>query len=566
MEHHPACVPNDFSPRGRDYPTDYFRSPLGVPLYLSGTFGELRSNHFHAGLDIKTQGKTGLNIYAAAEGYVSRVRVSPYGYGQAVYIDHPNGYTTVYGHLDGFNEVIANYVKSMQYQNESFTIDVQLPPGLITVTKGEVIAKSGNTGGSGGPHLHFEVRDTDSEWPINPLHFGFKVADSRAPVFTGLYVYNLDEQVRPYPKKKIIVVKNQGKQFGISPATVVTESSSVGVAANVYDLLNGASNHNGIYALSMSVDGIEKFNMDLETWSFDESRYLNAHIDYALYREKKRRVNKCFVEPGNALSIYQKMEDAGTIDLSDKESHKIKIIAKDWAGNQSILTFNLRWDPSKEASLKHPYHTELLQYGLPNYIDKDELRANFPSLAFYNDVFFNYGAVESKHANVYSLKHQLHSSKTAVHVPYQMWIKAREMPPHLRDKAVLISIDDKGGRDVFANTSWEGDWCTAEVKGLGEFHIGVDTKAPTIKSMATYSGKDCRKYNRLFFKISDDLSGIKKWIGKLDGEWVLMEYDYRDRSLKHYFEKDLPSGEHHFDLLVIDNSGNEKRLSFSFKR
>ena len=568
FEEIPEFSPDDsgFSPRGRDYPTDYFRKPLGIPLLLSGTFGELRTNHFHAGLDIKTQGTTGHNIYAAAEGTISRIRVSPYGYGKAIYIDHPNGYTTVYGHLSKFNEVIGNYVRTVQAQNESYVIDVELPPGLIQVTKGEVVALSGNSGSSGGPHLHFEIRDTWSEHPINPLLFGIKVKDTRKPIFTGLYLYNLDEQARPYTDKKTMIAKPSGGSYVVAPSTVVLASPRCGIAANVYDQLNGASNKNGIYSLKLEVDGEQKHYMDVETWSFDESRYLNAHIDYELYRSKKRRINKCFTDPGNQLSIYQKDYENGIVDLSDQKTHAIKITATDIAGNKSTLNFKLRWDPTKEGILKHAAHDQVLSYGVPHYIEKEEIRAHFPASAFYNDVFFNYGALVSKHDRVYSKKHQLHSSKTAVHVPYQMWIKQQEMPQNLREKSVIVSIDDRGGRDCFTNTSWEGDWCTAEVKGFGEFYITTDTQAPTIKSQAVYSGRDCSKYKRFWFKIKDELTGIKDYKGKIDGKWVLMEYDYRNQNLMHYFEKDLAKGEHHFELIVTDHKDNEKRLSFTFKR
>ena len=150
------------------YPQDYFQSPLEIPLILSGTFAELRSNHFHSGLDIKTQQQSGLKVMAAASGFVSRIKVSHFGYGKALYITHPNGYTTVYAHLQNFNPEIDAYIKHRQYKNESYEIELFPKAGELLVNNGDIVAYSGNTGGSGGPHLHFEIRNKQ-EHPMNPM-------------------------------------------------------------------------------------------------------------------------------------------------------------------------------------------------------------------------------------------------------------------------------------------------------------------------------------------------------------------------------------------------------------
>ena len=261
------------------YPKDYFRKPLDIPLILSGTFGELRSNHFHSGLDIKTQKRTGLKILASAEGYVSRIKISHWGYGKALYITHPNGYTTVYGHLKKFSPEIEEYVKKRQYEKESFVIQLFPKSDELKVEKGELIAFSGNSGSSGGPHLHYEIRDANAK-PINPMYFGIDIADTKKPEVRAGVVYSFGDtsHVNQSNSIKNLVLKKQTD--GSLLANKITAYGTIGFGINAIDRQDGALNHNGIFDLEMKVNGTTVYHHSVNTFSFSESRYINSLVDF----------------------------------------------------------------------------------------------------------------------------------------------------------------------------------------------------------------------------------------------------------------------------------------------
>ena len=320
------------------YPKNYFIEPVSIPIFLSGSFGELRSNHFHAGIDIKTQGKEGLNVFATADGYVSRIKVQQLGYGKAIYITHPNGYTSVYGHLSKFADEIEKHVKSIQYKKENYaTENLYFKKDKFSVKKGEIIAYSGDTGGSGGPHLHYEIRDTETEHVINPLLFGLKVEDTTAPAFRALKVYALSSDARINQQRKSfqIPIKNLG--IGKYIADRITASSVIGFGVNVFDRFNKAPNKNGIYSLEMLVNGQRFYYHDVETFSFSESKFLNLHIDYEHYKKYKRRYQKTYKVTSNRLSTYKDLINNGKINIQKNLNYTIEIIAKDFEGNVSSL-------------------------------------------------------------------------------------------------------------------------------------------------------------------------------------------------------------------------------------
>lgn len=308
----------------KNYPTDYFRSPLDIPVVLSGTFGELRSNHFHAGLDIKTQRKNGLKVYATADGYVSRIKVGLWGYGKVIYINHPNGYTTVYAHLSKFGDGIEEYVKNIQYEKESYETGNIFPKkGEIPVKKGQVIAYSGSTGGFVPPHLHYEIRDTKTEHIINPLLFGVPAQDSVAPRVTKLMGYPMysDSRINGNNRKLSLPLKKKKKADSINfnaeyITNRITASGEIGFGLTTWDRLGKALNKNGVFSIEMKVNGSRHYYHDLETFSFAESKYINLLIDYPHYKKYKTRVQQTFKHPANQLSIYEDLIANGVITMN----------------------------------------------------------------------------------------------------------------------------------------------------------------------------------------------------------------------------------------------------------
>ena len=294
----------------RDYPQNYFRSPINTPIKLSGTFGELRSNHLHAGIDIKAHnGKSGQPILAVAEGYISRIKVQSGGYGNVLYINHPNGYTSVYAHLSNFPKEVAAYVAAEQKRKKTFEIECYPSKEKFKIAKGEKLGKMGTSGRSFVPHLHFEIRDTRTSKPINPLLFGLKAKDNLRPKLHELKVYALNDKLETL-STKTIKVKKGGKGYRISGDTLLVGAWRIGVGLKAYDNMSLAPNWNGVYSVSMSADDQPTYGFTMETFAFNESRYINAHLDYEEQVSDKSYVNRFYALPGNRLSIYDEKRNS----------------------------------------------------------------------------------------------------------------------------------------------------------------------------------------------------------------------------------------------------------------
>lgn len=549
------------------YPQDYFRSPLGIPLVLAGTFGELRSNHFHGGIDCKTNKRENLNIHSIADGYVSRVKIQSGGYGHALYIDHPNGYTSVYAHLNGFTGNIGRFVKEQQYENQSFTVDITIPPGLLQVIKGQIVAKSGNTGSSTAPHLHFEIRETASEVPINPLAFGYTIPDTRHPFFSGAAIYPFEGTHRYGKPKTYKVVKKGTGQYSLGVTTVKVNTPQIGLGAKAYDKQNGADNMNGIYSMEVWKDGQKIYYFDVERISFDETRYINCHLDYEGKKSGRGNMQKLFLDPGNYLTAYEDVINRGVIDLSDGQSHQIAITIKDLAGNSSTLAYRVQWDSSKPiASI--PYDEKAIttfNYVTDNHYENDLIKLYFPSNSFYTDIAFNYEIIETTSAVVYSKYHQIHTGKTPVHKKFDIAIKPQNLPAGLYDKA-YIAYYNVSGRKRSVDAVWEGNFLKGRSKEFGKYFIAVDDSPPTIKPYNITPGKVMSKSNYIGFTISDKGTGIKSYDAYIDGQWVVMTFDAKTGRARYYFDERVSKGQHEITFIVKDWVGNAKTYTARFTR
>lgn len=540
------------------YPKNYFRSPLDIPVLLGGSFGELRSNHFHAGLDIKTQGKQGLNIYATADGYVSRIKVQQFGYGKAIYITHPNGYTTVYGHLSKFNEEIESYVKSVQYKKENYaTGNLYFQDDKFPVKKGEIIALSGDTGGSGGPHLHYEIRNTASENIINPLLFGLKVEDTIPPTFQSLKVYSLNNEARINQQKKSfqIPIKNIGK--GNYVADRISASGTIGFGVSVFDRFNKAPNKNGIFSLEMYVNGKRFYYHDVETFSFSESKLINLHIDYEHFKKYKRKYQKTHKVTPNKLSTYEELINNGKINIENGLNYNIQIVAKDFEGNSSTIKIPV---VGKESNIifteqKDTTHYKVIANNFSKFKNENVTIA-FPKNTFYEDIYLDF-KVDEGIAKIHNPTVPLHKSFTITFNvskysevdKQQLYIANLEFPKYPR-----YQFTRKKDSTFFTTT-----------KTLGKYSLIIDSKEPTIKILYFKDQQWISNLNTLKVKINDIGSGIKNWRATIDGEWILMEYNHKKRILTYNFnDKKLVGSKHIFKLVVSDNVGNTNELSTTF--
>ncbi|MDR2036753.1 MAG: M23 family metallopeptidase, partial [Bacteroidales bacterium] len=338
-----------FKVQSQQYPDTFFYRPLDIPVLLSGTFAELRPNHFHSGIDYRTQGVIGHKVYASESGYVSRIFVGPGGYGKAIYITHPNGYTTVYGHLEDFYDEVSTYVKQQQYKREQFRIDLYPDSNRFIIKRGQVIGFSGNTGGSTGPHLHYEVRETKTQMPVNPVLFGMGVKDDVPPIMRRLVVYPIGEKstVNGSKERQVFQLEKSGRNYRISGHRSLKIKGRGAFGIEAYDQTSGSGNRCGLYDLRLLVDSITFFSQTKDKFSFDETRCVNSLMDYAYYVENRVRINRLYIEPNNTLSIYKEHINHGVVSFSDSAEHDAMIIASDLHGNESKLGFTFTFVPEK---------------------------------------------------------------------------------------------------------------------------------------------------------------------------------------------------------------------------
>lgn len=545
----------------REYPQGYFRNPLNIKPDASGTFGELRATHFHAGDDYRTQQRVGLPLYAVAEGHVSRVRVQTGGGGNSVYIDHPNGYTSVYLHMENFNDALTNIVRAEQYKQQRFDVDIHVEDGAVPLTKGQIIGNAGNTGASGGPHLHFEIRNTETQRPLNPQLFGLHFNDKFPPTIQGAMVYDLQDAIfnEHTPRRPLQVRALSGSRYALSSNTPIQVNGKFGLGINTIDRHRAGGFTNGVYSIELFVGGKPISTVLFEELDFNTSRGIHSYIDYPHWRKTKARIQKSFKDPGNTIEIFHHLDNEGIIELTDNNVHDVKYVVKDVHGNCSELNFKIQNSPSYTAKANTP-KGERMTYDVDHTFERDDILLKIPKGVLYDDLDFVYTKGEQA-KNGYSAVHHVHNPLIPLFSTYNLRIKPTYLPEHLQSKALIASTQNgsEGGR-------YEDGWVTVNTRNLGSFYVAVDTIAPTITARNLTNGKNVANQAKIDFTISDNFSGIQSFNGYIDDEWVLMEYDPKNRHLWHRFNSSLPKGQHTFRLEVTDWKDNVRTYTATFTR
>ncbi len=540
------------------YPEDYFVKPLKIPLILSGTFGELRSNHFHSGLDIKTQKREGFNVHSSAEGYVSRIKISHWGYGKVLYVTHPNGYISVYAHLKKFAPKIEAYVKKHQYEKESFTIHLFPESNDLVVEKDEIIGYTGNTGGSGGPHLHYEIRYSNSN-PINPLFFGIKIPDTKKPEIRVGVVYSFGDSSHVNQSNKTKELRFKKQTNGTLLANQIEAYGTIGFGINVIDKLDGALNNNGIFSLNMTVNGETVYQHTVDTYSFSETRYLNTLIDYERFYRKRQRIQKCFVEPANKLSIYDNLINNGFLNIEDGLSYTVKITAKDFKGNTRTLIIPVKGKKANVLVKKQINETQhYFKANEFNKITRSNVTVAFPKQSFYKNLYFDFDYKDS----IVSL----HNKSVPLHKNFTLTFDVSKYPKEMR-KQLFIARKTSKSKLYYSNTRRKENRLYTLSKTLGKYTLALDTIKPKIIPINFKNGQLLTKYRYLKFKVSDNLSGVKSYRGEIDGKWILLEYDAKKNRLTYDFnDTKLEGTKHTLKVTAIDNVKNTNVYIATFYR
>ena len=540
----------------KPFPKEDFRPPLDIPMQLSGNFGELRSNHFHTGFDFRTQQKEGLVIHAAGDGYVSRIKISSYGYGKAIYIDHPNGYTTLYGHLQkGYGKIEA-YIRAEQYKQQSYEIEVFPKPGELVVTKGDTIALSGNTGGSEGPHLHFEFRDTKTEKIINPHYFGFDLKDTRKPTVSALMAYPVSDSSHVNQSARPIAIGLSQQPDGTYISQKVNASGTIGFGFTGADQDDVSWNNNGVFKVQSFLNGNESFGYQFDSLAFDQGRYINAVMDFARYKRSQQRVMRLFMKTPFPLSILKTDSNLGLITIKPNLSQLYRLEVSDFYNNKTTVLVPLDYSPPTAMIPK--------DIVVPNYFvkankdsafEKDGMSVFFPAGTFYEDFALQFD-VNGKLMTV-------QDDFTPVHGNFSVSIKdTGAVNP---EKTFIASVSGK--RLSYNATKFKDGVFTTWTKNLGGFTLASDTTAPKITIAKPIEGKWITKQSAIELRISDEMSGIKSYSGYLNGKWVLFEYEHKAKRITHVFEPALLNeGENHLKVIVSDNVGNSAIFETHFFR
>ena len=537
------------------YPKNYFSKPVEIPLILSGNFGESRTNHFHSGIDIKTQSKEGLNIISSANGYVSRIKIAHGGFGKALYINHYNGFTTVYGHLKKFNKEIEDYIKKIQYKRQSYEVDIYLNKNTINLKKNQIIAYSGNTGSSLGPHLHYEIRNTSNQKPLNPLLFGMDVKDTRRPEIKGLFVYtNIDNNIDKIIPKKLKLKRINDSVFRTNTINI---KGKTGFGINVIDKQDLANNKNGVHKISTYLNKKLINSINFDGFLFEESILINTLIDYQHYINNKERILKLFKTSGNKLSFYKNLND-GLID-EIKTNSEFKIQVSDIKKNNIYILIPVNNEKNiiekKIEKKSKVYYNKQVDDNFEFNFKIDKYKINIPKNTFLKNTDLLIDLIKD------TLK------IINPNVPVFKNIKII-FPNTNNKKGNYLANLDKNKNESFVTSRLDSkNNFETKTKKLGTFFIKNDSISPSIKSLSFKKGDWISNKNYIKFKILDKESGIKTYKGTINGKWVLFEYEYKKNQISYEFDKYYTKKSmNEVEITVEDMVGNEKIFKSIFYR
>ena len=536
--------------------------PLEIPIILSGTFGELRPNHFHAGIDIKTKGTEGFKVYSIGDGYVSRIQITHGGYGKALYIKHDNGQSSVYAHLQKFSPKIEKIVKEIQYSKESYTFRTYPSKDEIRISEKELIGFSGNTGRSFGPHLHYELRD-ELDRPINPMAFkNYSVKDTIPPIVLGLYYKLIPENSISGSNTSFKELKLKKISNNLFISDTLKTSGPVGFGINSFDRMNNTWNKMGLSNIKTNIDGNEIFNMDLNSFSYDEWRHINTFIDYPYYKNKKIKIQKLYIEEFNPLDMYKRSLGDGVVKINETSvTYLYSVKLFDFNKNQSEILVPIQWEKQNDLSNRKLDFENMFR------VNKDSTyNFKFPGAkvsieknSFYTD----------KIIQIFEENNLLHIDKDSIPLLKGITIKMdiSRYNDSIRNKTYIGRIGENK-KSSFVSSKKEDNYVIAKVNNLGDYVIKVDSIKPNISVIDISDNQWISNRKNLSIKISDNESGINNYRGTINDKWILLEYNPMKGILTYDFNDNVNKDDtkNILEIKIEDNVGNIKNLTKTFYR
>ena len=520
--------------------------PLDIPLLLSGNFGELRGSHFHAGLDIKTQGLQGFPVKSILAGSIRRIRVTVTGYGKALYIDHANGTTSVYAHLQKFAPKIEKIIKERQYKKEQFLIQSYFKTNELTVEQGEIIGYSGNTGGSLGPHLHFEIRDTKTQTPLNPLKLEYDIQDTQRPVISGLYRYDLN-----YPRQKkkndIRLIRKNDSTY---TSSIQSWSGKTGIGLRMYDRQDLSYNKNGVYKIALRLNGKEMIQYTFDKISFDDGKYINTLIDYKTYTTEGIRIQKLFRDLPYGFSFLPKDAPNGILNFEAGRSYLLQISLEDFHGNKTYVESYI--EGNREITTDNKKKLQIAENTVKPELDYlfefENQEVYLPKNTFFEPVDFKIRATKDTLF--------VGSKEDALQRTFEIQFKTPQVDSLETNPWCIACLNKKKKLDYVYSVAKDGKRIS---KGgtPGIYVLSKDTLAPSITPLNFKPKQWLSNYSFLKLKIEDDFSGIKSYRGTINGQWILLEHEPKNNTLTFAFEDiDFDQSQLNFKLEVEDQQGN----------
>ena len=529
--------------------------PIDIPIFLSGTFGELRSTNIHAGIDIKTQGREGFPIKAVSDGYVSRIKVSTNGYGKAIYINHLDGNTSVYAHLKKFSSTIEKKVRKKQYNAESFEIELFLNPEELPVSKNQIIGFSGNTGGSFGPHLHFELRETISQKPINPLLYYYNIRDSVRPEIKALFAYPIGENAIVNASQQELQIPFRKVNDSIYVAEKIEAIGKIGLGIVTYDRHDNTYNKNGVYGITAKLNGIQVKGLQFSKIRFSDSEYLPTLIDYKRYSRTRQRVQKLFRSSSNELAFFNHVDD-GYIEVEVQKNYAYQIKVEDAnQNNRYLLVPIVGKDQEVKVLQKKSSEGKEIETNRDYLFLYDGGEIYIPKNGVYDTSRFQLGFEDNE------LK--IEADHVALRKDFQIKINAPDsIVGH------YLGVKSKKGKISFVSNTIRDNQFIAKTKKTGIYSVQQDTIPPSVKPLEQYNQRWLSNFKTLQFTIDDKETGINSYHAKINGKWALFEYEPKKKELLFNFDEYfiLEGTKHTLEINVIDNVGNESTHILEFFR